>query len=134
MKKFLFLLIQCTWGILQTFIGAILFLCFAHKVSKCDYYKYAIELTITNTTLTGAVSLGAFVFYFYNEPDLNTQRHEFGHCIQSMILGPLYLFVVGIPSVVWALYSNKHENTSYYSFYTEKWADKLVGVNRGNRE
>ena len=59
--------------------------------------------------------------------------HEYGHTIQSHKLGPLYLFVIGAPSLIWAgcfeKYRIKH-NKSYYSFFTERWADKLGGVKR----
>jgi len=59
--------------------------------------------------------------------------HEYGHTIQSHKLGPLYLLVIGLPSVVWAgcfeNYRKKH-NISYYSFYTEASADKLGRVKR----
>jgi hypothetical protein len=44
------------------------------------------------------------------------------------------LFVIGIPSIVWAgLYGKKlfpATTNGYYKFYTEKWADKLAGIKR----
>jgi hypothetical protein len=59
--------------------------------------------------------------------------HEYGHTIQSHKLGLVYLLVIGLPSLIWAgcfeKYRKKH-GVSYYSFYTEKWADKLGGVER----
>ena len=56
--------------------------------------------------------------------------HEYGHTIQSMILGPLYLFAMGIPSTVWGFVPSLHEKRkkeglSYFSFFTEKWANAL---------
>lgn len=30
--------------------------------------------------------------------------------------------------LLWALWYTKHPDTSYYAFYTERWADKLGGV------
>lgn len=56
--------------------------------------------------------------------------HEYGHTIQSLILGPLYLIVIGIPSTLWGFlpYCNKKrekEKLSYFSFYTESWANDL---------
>ena len=56
--------------------------------------------------------------------------HEYGHTIQSLIFGPLYLIVMGIPSTVWGFlpYFNrkrKNEGLSYFSFFTEKWANFL---------
>ena len=71
------------------------------------------------------LSLGQFVFIedFY---DLGTMRHEYGHAVQSMLLGPLYLLVIGIPSLIhfWIWDKNKSKKP-YSAFYTEKWAEKL---------
>ena len=59
--------------------------------------------------------------------------HEYGHTKQSRKLGPLYLLVIGVPSLIWAgcfkKYRIKH-NKSYYSFFAERWADKLGGIKR----
>lgn len=55
--------------------------------------------------------------------------HESGHVKQSLYLGPLYLLVIGLPSLLWA---QTHKwlapKKSYYWFYTEAWANKLGGV------
>ncbi len=56
--------------------------------------------------------------------------HEYGHTVQSLILGPLYLIVIGIPSTLWGFLPccNKKrvkEQLSYFSFYTESWANSL---------
>lgn len=76
-------------------------------------------------------SLGEYVFMC--ESDAKGYRHEVGHTFQSRYLGWLWLLVIGIPSAlhwVWyKCYGAKH-GANYYSFYTEKWADKLGGVYR----
>lgn len=56
--------------------------------------------------------------------------HEYGHTIQSLILGPLYLFVVGIPSFIWCnnkkcIAMRQDNNKSYYDLYCESWANRL---------
>ena len=56
--------------------------------------------------------------------------HEYGHTIQSLVLGPLYLVIIGLPSVVWmnvpALSRwRARTGTSYYAFFTERWANAL---------
>lgn len=79
----------------------------------------------------GGISLGRTIIV--KRPYLaipETWNHEYGHTRQSLYLGPFYLFVVGIPSLLWAWYWNPSRGVSYYSFYTEKWADKLGGVER----
>ena len=65
--------------------------------------------------------------------------HEKGHRVQSRILGPLYLLIVGLPSLLRNLIDRKFHKSWpyckraswYYSGFPEKWADKLGGVNRG---
>jgi hypothetical protein len=56
--------------------------------------------------------------------------HEYGHTIQSLIFGPLYVFLVGIPSIAWSflpVFVRKREcnKISYFSAYPERWANKL---------
>lgn len=61
-----------------------------------------------------------------------TIKHECGHVKQSKMLGPLYLIVIGVPSIlhVWLNdYIGCDEESGYSHFYTEKCADKLIGIN-----
>lgn len=56
--------------------------------------------------------------------------HEYGHTIQSLILGSAYLIVMGIPSTVWGFLPSlnkkrKTEVISFFSFFTERWANYL---------
>ena len=62
----------------------------------------------------------------------NTVKHEHGHQIQSLYLGPLYLIIVGLPSLFGNIrYRMSNKNTKwYYSRYPENWADKLGKVER----
>ncbi len=57
--------------------------------------------------------------------------HEFGHTYQSLILGPLYFLVVGLPSVIWGLV--KKPGKSYFSFYAENWANLLGEKHTGQK-
>lgn len=136
MKRILYVLIQCTWGILQTLLGFILFL--INIKSKHFIYHGAIITRIKGST---SISLGLFAFVALDLPkdkrtdnripdaevESRTMVHEYGHTIQSLILGPLYLLVIGIPSSIWAIYMAKQKDNrkSFYSFYTEKWANHL---------
>lgn len=86
---------------------------------------------IVNITLPSAMSLGDYLFVNPMSSQLSIQ-HECGHSRQSDILGPLYLIVIGIPSVlhnvVHYLCSKVGIKWNYYSSYTESWANKLVGI------
>ena len=80
----------------------------------------------------GGVTLGdkIFISKCYHGEYLNMViAHESGHVKQSLYLGPLYLIVIGIPSILWA-WSHKWiaPKKSYYWLYTEAWANKLGGL------
>ena len=73
----------------------------------------------------------AFV-YVYDEEAFSKMLmvHEYGHTIQSLIFGPLYLMAVGLPSILWSflpVFVRKRdvEKISYFSGYPERWANHL---------
>ena len=77
---------------------------------------------------TNGLSLDLFIFV-PKGCNQNYLNHERGHTKQSEMLGPLYLLVIGLPSIIWNVVHTKL-NKNYYTFYTESWADKLGGVHR----
>ena len=83
---------------------------------------------------SGGISIGEFIILSttYLASDGVTEHHEYGHCRQSRMLGPLFLLVIGIPSITCAAFYryDPADPNKYYRFYTEKWADKLGGVVR----
>lgn len=82
-------------------------------------------------TRYGGISLGAYLLVHREADDL-LLRHELGHCRQSLMLGPLYLLVIGLPSLLWAglypLAGRLRPGISYFDFYTERWANSLSGL------
>ena len=82
-------------------------------------------------SFSGGISLGNMVMVG-SKYEL-TVRHEYGHQLQSKMLGPLYLLIIGLPSIIWAgLYGTiiKESKNGYFKFYTERWADKLANIKR----
>lgn len=83
-----------------------------------------------------AVSLGSIIFVdrriACTANFARTYKHEAGHSKQSLILGPMYLLVIGLPSILGNLYSRiAHKNSEwYYKQPWEHWADVLGGVSR----
>ena len=75
------------------------------------------------------LSLGDYIFVNARASDLMI-RHEAGHRRQSVMLGPLYLLVVGLPSFAWASLKRAglFKDKDYYSFDTDKWPDILEGL------
>lgn len=132
MKKialFFYYLIQFTWGLPQNIVGLILTL--AHSKNVKEFFHGAL-VTYHNEDW-GGISLGMFILMNGNRDETwssGTRVHEFGHTIQSLILGPLYLFVIGLPSIIWCngkkfIKMRKEDGVSYFSFYPEKWANHL---------
>lgn len=79
-----------------------------------------------------AVCLGDYVFI----RDSDDIAHEDGHRIQSHMLGPLYLPVIGIPSFFlwlwdvvfyWKRQTPEWRYKWYHSKWPENWADRLGG-------
>lgn len=62
----------------------------------------------------------------------DTIRHEYGHFVQSLIFGWLYLPLFAIPSLLWAtifvVARQFGAKWNYKAFYTEAFADRLGGV------
>lgn len=111
------------WELPQNIIGFFVFLIFKmqKRISKGEFFKY--RLFFQNNKY--GVSLGFFIFY-YNASGIKS--HEYGHTIQSRILGPLYLILVGLPSVIRANYYNHHPELTtqqYMGKYPENWATNL---------
>ncbi len=116
----------CTiiWQFPQILLGKLLVLCykpkFLHKVSNVKIYQ--------SSKIEG-LSLGAYIFVDINIPEGTAIiKHEFGHVVQSRILGVLYIPVIVIPSYLWYLTTDKFKSLEkhYYSFYTESWANKYI--------
>lgn len=128
--KILINILLIIWDLPQNILGSIIwFICRVCKKNNTDIYRGKV---IVFWNLRNGLSLGSFIFV-NQMADENTKNHEYGHTIQSNFLGPLFLIVIGLPSIIWAgcfdSYRRKH-NISYYQFYTEKWADALGGVKR----
>ncbi|MGN0683871.1 MAG: hypothetical protein ACI4JY_09365 [Oscillospiraceae bacterium] len=129
MKNLLFWLCQATWGIFQTLAGAVLFLGNLAVSPKSQRYLFH-GAVVTEWGYGGSVSLGMFVFVSKRGVRASGEllAHEYGHCIQSLILGVLYLPVIGLPSVIWAGLFRKYRRKTgvkYDSFYPERWATFL---------
>lgn len=126
MKKLFFILLQCTWGLPQTLLGAIILL----KHIRCPHkmYRGCID---TKWDSRGGMSLGLFIFT-PKEEDERTELirvHEYGHCFQSLLLGPLYLILIGVVSYTWAnlpYFRNmrKKKKLPYTACFVEAWASK----------
>jgi hypothetical protein len=99
MKKFLsytvYWLLQCTWGFIMTFIGAIAALGLIIAGHKPKTMGPTVYFEVGENW--GGVELGGFFLCCKNAGE-HTKFHECGHGLQNIIWGPLMPFVVCIPS------------------------------------
>jgi len=123
------------WMLPQSIGAFILYALFHNKVRTRYYTKptkpYFFFVRVYEGDWSWGVSLGFWIFLPYASARISV-KHEQGHSLQSLILGPLYLIVVGLPSVAMNLISRVSIRFSknYYGRWPESWADKLGGVER----
>ena len=92
--KFLYYLIQWTWGLPMNIIGGIA--CLVCAICKCPIQKYrnGVEILVNNNF--GGLELG--MFFIRGKDCPGVCPHEYGHGIQHLWWGPLFPFVIGLPS------------------------------------
>ena len=88
------------------------------------------------------IILGVFVFYHdghgtrWSFPGPSLREHEYGHTFQSRWFGPLYLLLVGVPSLGRGIYRVLYRELTgrrwrgYFDGWPEAQADRLGGVDR----
>ena len=125
--------INYVWQLPQNLLGMLYKDCISDNIItrvNCNATDYECYLT----RYRGGVTLGRYIFVNQNYTDLsNVILHEIGHTKESRILGPLYLIIIGIPSISWAGLRRlipALKKINYYSLYTESWANKLMGLNK----
>lgn len=145
MGTVIYRLAQCIWGFPQTLLGAVLYLLHV----RCRHFSYH-GAVITVWKARTSISLGMFVFVtaepFFakkyegriDEKTLSKRLlvHEYGHTVQSLILGPLYLIAMGIPSTLWGFFGSRkrrEQQIPYGAFFTESWANRLGEQVTGER-
>ncbi len=137
-RRALYIFLQCTWGLPQTLVGFIVFLL---NIRRRHFFYHGAIVTVWSRL--SSVSLGLFIFTagaqkqvrrgadkLLDRANSEVVVHEYGHTIQSLMLGPLYLPVVGLPSLLWAtlpvfVQRRRKNGVPYSAFWTEKGANRL---------
>ena len=113
------------WQLPQNIV-ALLMMPFIGKLTLLEHrnHQYVFEAG----KMSGGISLGTFIFLSPGlAPYQVYHEHELGHGFDSRRFGPLYLFVIGIPSIVWACTYDSNRQC-YYQFYTEYRANENIGT------
>ena len=125
------LLTRFIWELPQNVLGILVWVVVRHTILEATHKHHRLFFQVPNF----GVSLGSFVFWSDFEgaavQNLDNKVHEFGHTLQSLYFGPLYLLVVGLPSLSRVAYGvlyyalKKEKWLGYYAGYPERWADDL---------
>lgn len=130
MKKAVFYLIQFTWGLPQNLIGLFFYILNRKKSEHGRFYNSFVTYIKTSNPF-GGVSFGIFIFVNADKEEdwlHDALIHEYGHTIQSLVLGPLWMFVIALPSIIWCnlpalVKYRKEKDVSYYTLYCEGWSN-----------
>lgn len=122
-SKFLYYLLTFTWGIFMSLVGglvALQLMILGYKPIKNHY-----GLVFIIGTGWGGVNLGP-VSIVNSNPSQHILDHEFGHSVQNCYLGPFFLFLVALPSMVRYWYREylvrvKHKKYSELPEYDAIW-------------
>ena len=127
----LYTALQFTWGLPQNLAGLFLFLVLTAINPRRKRLCFHCSV-VSHWRFRSSMALGMFIFFgHWRNGEAHAQRilvHEYGHTIQSLILGPLFLPVVGFPSSIWAHFPlfqkwRREGRYDYFDFFCEKWAD-----------
>ena len=113
------------WQLPQNLLG--LFLVMFHKAlgGVCRVDAADGCLIFRFHSMSGGISLGRYIIVSYYMSEKNV-LHELGHAKDSRLFGWLYLLVIGLPSIIWAM----TYKGDYYGFWTEKRADRYYNIER----
>lgn len=125
------------WQLPQNLLGLLLIHCYkgCRRYTQLDGRVFYCA-----DGMPSGISLGRYVI-LHRQDHGASMLHEYGHCRQSRRLGPFYLLVIGLPSLLGNIYDRLFHTESrgwdsrrssrwYYNQPWEKWADKLGGVKR----
>ena len=133
MKKVLLWL----WQLPQNILGLLVILFTRARYNDISYDKLE-NFWLAKKGKPFGVSLGEYIIFGPRPVSRESLKHEQGHRKQSRMLGPLYLLLIGLPSITGNIYDRiAHRNWGYlarvawyYKQPWEAWADKLGGVKR----
>ena len=103
--RWLYYLMACTWGIIMTILGLIITLIlgivkiFIPKKVIFKRYYWIYSITV-GPEWWGGCEMGLMFLRDHNSSVNYINSHEFGHTFQNCLLGPLFPFMVAIPSAI----------------------------------
>ena len=130
MKKVLnalLFIVSFMWQLPQSLVGLIMLIYFkiCGDVHLISYKKLCFAYR--SKYMSGGISLGNFAFLSERlaQKEEYIAHEQLGHTWDSKLMGPLYLLIVGLPSLLNAMFDFTE---CYYDWFPEKWANKHAGL------
>lgn len=122
--RWLYWLLNFTWGILTTLCGLLISLFMLCIGKKPEKWSSAWFFKILKSW--GGMTMGT-MFLRDSTSGMSINLHEFGHTFQNAILGPLFIFIVAIPSAIryWYRKFSKKTQPAYDAIWFEGSATKI---------
>ena len=111
----LYWVLSYTWGIIMTLMGSIVATALIISGHKPKRFGWEIYFNVGKNW--GGLEMGPF-FLTDNFDDYEIKCHEHGHGFQNIVIGPLFPFLVGIPSSIryWLREMKTFKAKTIYSF------------------
>ena len=126
-QLFIFYLLSFTWALPWTLVGLFVLLFIAVFMrDKVEIRTIAGRVAVHfKDGKFGGASLG-LVYLVGRYNSLHTNRHELGHTLQHIYWGPLFIFIIAIPSslrcAMWKPYRDWHfKKYKEYPIYDQIW-------------
>ena len=103
--RWLYYFMACTWGIIMTILGCLITIIlaivkiFIPKKVIFERYYWIYSITV-GPEWWGGCEMGLMFLRDHNSSVNYINPHEFGHTFQNCLLGPLFPFMVAIPSAI----------------------------------
>lgn len=127
--KALFFLLSFLWQLPQAIVGLVMLIYFKlyGGAELLSYRKMCFAYSAKR--MRGGISLGCFAFVSPRlaKDEAVIAHEQLGHTVQSKILGPLYLLIIGLPSLIHASVYDRHKSC-YYDFFCERNANYFAKV------
>ncbi len=128
--RILYWILQLSWGLVQNLAGFFVWAFLMLKNPKRPVRGFH-GAVLTQWSRPYSCGLGAFIFFGHKRSREANEVlvHEYGHTLQSALLGPFFLLIVGLPSFLWAFLPRcerlrREKHRPYAAFFCESWASR----------
>lgn len=111
-------ILLCIWQLPQLLVGLVMWIFLGKKKLVADRH---FDFCWRADNMSGGISLGPISYVSKNSGALSIAHEVDGHTWDSKLMGPLYLIIIGMPSILNAIFDF---TKCYYDFYPEKWANR----------